>query len=108
MKTGTRKRSLALIFDAVCLDLLSKMKSGLLIYLAMEVFKLTTTINESGYLNLNIPTELAAVEVNIVIVLNPVSSDGKRQHSYDFSDLVGRLNWRGDTVAMQRTLRDEW
>ncbi|MEH1946245.1 MAG: hypothetical protein V7K77_04675 [Nostoc sp.] len=76
-------------------------------YLAMEVLKLTTKIDESGYLNLNIPTQLAAVEVDIVVVLNPISSEEK-QLNYDFSDLVGRLTWRGDAVAMQRDLRDEW
>lgn len=27
---------------------------------------------------------------------------------YDFSDLVGRLNWQGDAVSAQRALRDEW
>ncbi len=74
----------------------------------MEVLKLTTTIDESGYLNLNIPTQLAAGEVNIVVVLNPVSSEGKQKSSYDFSDLVGRLTWQGDALIMQRTLRDEW
>lgn len=75
---------------------------------AMEVLKLTTTIDESGYLNLNIPTQLAAGEVNIVVVLNPVSSEGQQKSSYDFSDLVGRLTWQGDALLMQRTLRDEW
>lgn len=75
---------------------------------AMEVLKLTTTIDESGYLNLNIPTQLAAGEVNIVVVLNPVSSQGQQKSSYDFSDLVGRLTWQGDALIMQRTLRDEW
>ncbi len=75
---------------------------------AMEVLKLTTTIDESGYLNLNIPTQLAAGEVNIVVVLNPVSSEGQQKCSYDFSDLVGRLTWQGDALIMQRTLRDEW
>lgn len=75
---------------------------------AMEVLKLTTTIDESGYLNLNIPTQLAAGEVNIVVVLNPISSEGQQKSSYDFSDLVGRLTWQGDALLMQRTLRDEW
>ncbi|MBD0388662.1 MAG: hypothetical protein ICV54_19700 [Nostoc sp. C3-bin3] len=74
----------------------------------MEVLKLTTKIDKSGYLNLKIPTQLAAVEVDIVVVLNPVSSEEKQQPSYDFSDLVGRLTWPGDAVAMQRNLRDEW
>ena len=26
----------------------------------------------------------------------------------DFSDLAGRLTWKGDAAAMQRSLRDEW
>ncbi|MGD1906076.1 MAG: hypothetical protein ACFB0C_08800 [Leptolyngbyaceae cyanobacterium] len=28
--------------------------------------------------------------------------------NYDFSDLVGRLTWQGDAVAIQRSLRDDW
>lgn len=47
-------------------------------------------------------------EQEILVVLNPVSSDGNQKPSYDFSDLVGRLTWRGDAVTMQRNLRDEW
>ncbi|MCP2728878.1 hypothetical protein [Limnofasciculus baicalensis] len=74
----------------------------------MEVLKLTTTIDESGYLSLNIPTQLAAGLVNIVVVLNPVSSEVKQHPRYNFSDLVGRLTWQGDAVAIQRSLRDEW
>lgn len=27
---------------------------------------------------------------------------------YDFSDLAGKLQWRGDALAEQRRLRDEW
>lgn len=74
----------------------------------MEVLKLTTTIDESGYLHLKIPTQLAAVEVDLVVVLNPISSEEKQKPKYDFADLAGRLTWQGDAVAMQRTLRDEW
>ncbi|MEG4337381.1 type II toxin-antitoxin system ParD family antitoxin [Microcoleus sp. D3_18_C2] len=47
-------------------------------------------------------------EREVLVVLNPVSSDEKQKHSYDFSDLVGRLTWQGDAVTMQRNLRDEW
>ena len=28
--------------------------------------------------------------------------------NYDFSDLVGKLQWNGDAVLEQRRLRDEW
>jgi putative addiction module CopG family antidote len=47
-------------------------------------------------------------EREILLILNPISSAGKLKPSYDFSDLVGRLTWRGDAVTMQRNLRDEW
>ena len=74
----------------------------------MEVLKLITTIDKSGYLSINIPTKLAAGLVNIVVVLNPVSLEVKPHPRYNFYDLVGRLSWRGDAVAIQRNLRDEW
>ncbi|WP_414552405.1 hypothetical protein [Anabaena sp. CCY 0017] len=74
----------------------------------MEVLKLTTKTDESGCLNLNIPTHLEAAEVNVVIVVNPVSSVQKPIFKYDFSDLVGQLNWQGNAVTMQRNLRNEW
>jgi hypothetical protein len=86
----------------------TRIKQALLFGLAMEVLKLTTMVDESGYLHLNIPTQLAATEVNVVVVVNPVAPDAKLQPSYDFSDLVGRLTWRGDAVTEQRTLRNEW
>jgi hypothetical protein len=74
----------------------------------MEVLKLTTEIDASGYLTLKIPTQLAAGVVNLVVVVNPVASAPKPQPSYDFSDLAGQLTWQGDAIAAQRTLRDEW
>ena len=74
----------------------------------MQVLQLTTTISESGYLCLDIPTQLAPGEVSIVLVLNPISSLQAQKPNYDFSDLAGRLTWQGDAVTTQRVLRDEW
>jgi hypothetical protein len=74
----------------------------------MEVLKLTTTIDSSGHLNLTIPTDLSSGQVDIVVILNPRRSDTLQASSYDFSDLAGQLEWQGDAVTMQRTLRDEW
>jgi hypothetical protein len=72
----------------------------------MEVLKLTTTVNPSGHVVLDIPTQLPPGEVNIVLVLNSVPAP--QLMKYDFSDLVGGLTWQGDAVATQRALRDEW
>lgn len=35
---------------------------------------------------------------------------GKRPEAanYDFSDISGTLTWKGDAVAAQRKIRDEW
>ncbi|MEH2230094.1 MAG: hypothetical protein V7K71_10685 [Nostoc sp.] len=74
----------------------------------MEVFQLTTIVDASGHLHLDIPTQLAPGQVNIVVVLNPVASDRTQKSDYDFSDLAGKLLWEGDALVMQKVLRDEW
>lgn len=74
----------------------------------MEVFQLTTIVDASGHLHLDIPTQLAPGQVNIVVVLNPVASDKTQKSDYDFSELAGKLVWEGDALAMQKVLRDEW
>lgn len=74
----------------------------------MEVIKLKAEIDNTGKLNINLPTNLKAGEVDLVVIVNPVSKKDKRQNTYDFSNLVGELSWRGDAVTIQRKLRDEW
>ncbi|MEL6353697.1 MAG: hypothetical protein AAFR58_18385 [Cyanobacteria bacterium J06627_28] len=74
----------------------------------MDIVKLTAEIDESGRLNLSVPTQLAGTQVNVVIVMNPVEPATRSNLEYDFSDLTGKLAWKGDAVAMQREIRDEW
>lgn len=73
----------------------------------MEVLKVTTDIDSTGKLDINLPTSLSACKVDVVVIVNPVS-ESKEQLDYDFSDLAGKLSWQGDAVATQRNLRDEW
>lgn len=44
------------------------------------------------------------------LILIPVDSkDAETAPSrYDFSDLAGRLKWKGDSVAAQKAIRNEW
>lgn len=44
------------------------------------------------------------------LILLPVESAGNPEEGarHDFSDLAGRLQWKGDAVAEQRALRGEW
>lgn len=73
----------------------------------MEVLQLTTTVDASEHLHLDIPTQLSPGEVNIVVVLSPVTSDTTQKSSYDFSGIAGKLVWQGDALTTQRVLRDE-
>ena len=41
-------------------------------------------------------------------LLSRRTSTGKPDVSYRFSDLCGVISWKGDAVAAQRSLRDEW
>jgi hypothetical protein len=74
----------------------------------MEVLQLTSTVDTSGYVHLDIATQLAPGQVNVVVVINPVIAEDTQKSNYDFSDLAGKLSWRGDAIEMQRSLRDEW
>lgn len=74
----------------------------------MEVLKLTTEIDETGQLKIDLPTNLEAGKVDLVVIVNPLTEKAKEQNNYDFSDLKGTLSWQGDAVATQRQLRDEW
>lgn len=41
-------------------------------------------------------------------VQGPSGDENLAQGSYDFSDLIGQLTWRGDPLAEQKRIRDEW
>ncbi|MEA5503649.1 hypothetical protein VB735_11120 [Halotia wernerae UHCC 0503] len=52
----------------------------------MKVLKLAAVIDASGNLHLDVPTELSAGTVDVVIVLNPSIPENSKEKSYDFSD----------------------
>jgi hypothetical protein len=57
-------------------------------------------------LTIELPDEFKNRKVEIIIL--PIGEKEDPNKVYDFSDLVGKLNWKGDAVAEQRKLRDEW
>ncbi len=72
----------------------------------MEVLNLTGKIDDKGHLNLHLPTSFPPGNIEIVLIMNPIERK-QEEKKYDFSDLAGKLNWKGDAVAVQRELRDE-
>ncbi len=55
---------------------------------------------------IELPESYQHKKLEITVV--PIEEDRETKKKYDFSDLYGRLNWKGDAVAEQRKLRDEW
>ena len=55
----------------------------------------------------DLPMEYKDHKLEVIVL--PLDEPGKpAEKKYDFSDLVGKLEWKGDALAEQRKLRDEW
>lgn len=74
----------------------------------MQALTLTGTIDSDGHLRLDIPTQLPAGNVELVVVINPISQEKPKPKNYDFSDLTGKLTLQDDPVEIQRRMRDAW
>lgn len=47
----------------------------------MEILQLTTEIDDRGQLKINLPTNLEAGKVDLVVIVNPVIEKDKKQKS---------------------------
>jgi hypothetical protein len=74
--------------------------------LPMQVVKAKGEVGPDGRLRLDVPVELPAGAVELVLVVDRTPQPNGSK--YDFADIVGKLQWQGDGLAEQRKLRDEW
>lgn len=58
-------------------------------------------------LTIELPEEYTNQKVE-VIVLSLDEKEEQPKKKYDFSRFFGKLEWKGDALAEQRKLRDEW
>jgi len=72
----------------------------------MKTINLTEKTLPDGRLRLDIQTGVSARVVEIVVVINEPAKGLRKK--YDFSNVVGKLHWKGDALSEQRRLRDEW
>jgi hypothetical protein len=72
----------------------------------MQVVKTKGEVGADGRLRLDVPVELPAGAVELVLVVGTAPQPNGQK--YDFSDVVGKLEWQGDALDEQRKLRDEW
>ena len=71
----------------------------------MQVVKTKGEVGSDGRTRLDVPVELPAgtVELALVVEVSPQPNGSK----YNFTGVVGRLEWQGDALKEQRKLRDE-
>jgi hypothetical protein len=80
----------------------------------MQSITLHAHVGSDGVLQLQVPDDLRGQDVRITIqpVLTlleamDLASSTSAARTYDFADLIGKLQWQGNAIAMQRALRDE-
>ncbi len=57
-------------------------------------------------LTIELPEEYQNTKVEVIVL--PLKEMEAPPKKYDFSKFVGKLEWKGDALAEQRKLRDEW
>ena len=72
----------------------------------MQVVKTKGEVGPDGRLRLDVPVELPAGAVELVLVMG--STPQPNRSKYNFADVVGKLQWQGEALDEQRELRDEW
>jgi len=61
--------------------------------------------HSSGSLTIEIPAEYENRKLEVIVIpLEEKKIEGK----YDFIDVFGKLEWKGDALTEQKKLRDEW
>jgi len=62
----------------------------------------------SRFIELKDFEQLMHQRVKVIVLANNEPIKTQKKAPYDFSDLVGKLIWKGDALSQQRALRDEW
>lgn len=76
----------------------------------MITINLQQKTQENGHLILDVPTTFIDKNVEVVLIIqekeDAVEIPGKKK--FDFADLYGKLEWKGDALAEQKKIRSEW
>lgn len=78
-------------------------------FVSMEALRqLITPTNRR--ITIAIPEEYANRQLEVIVrPLSPEEAPTRdNENKYDFSDLIGKLQWKGDALKEQQKLRDEW
>lgn len=78
----------------------------------MEALKLNVHIGEDGKIIVDTPLKNCDAELLVLLdkqtIITRPTDEKISANKYDFSDLVGKLQWKGDFLEEQKKIRDEW
>lgn len=63
---------------------------------------------KNGHLILDVPTALKDKNVEVVLIILETRTEKDEKRKFDFSDLYGKLEWKGDALLEQKKIRSEW
>ncbi len=62
--------------------------------------------NSSNPLTIELPKEYENRRLEVIVLA--VDDKTTEPKKYNFSDIAGKLEWKGDALSIQKKLRDEW
>lgn len=70
----------------------------------MEAIKAIAKKTKSGKYKIDLPIDNTADEIEVMVIINkPVIKGNKTT-----ADFAGKMEWKGDPIAYQKMIRDEW
>ncbi len=64
--------------------------------------------NSTNPLTIYLPEGYENKKLEVIVLPLEEIIEEQPQKKYDFSKFFGKLEWKGDALAEQRKLRDEW
>jgi len=74
----------------------------------METIAFRARPGKKGTVTITVPARLRSQELEMIVIMNETDRMENGRRNYDFSDLSGKLKWKGNAVSEQRRLRREW
>jgi len=75
----------------------------------MKTVTVRTHTDASGNAQVQLNTEYPDADIEVVLVIGGVLIETQgTKPKYDFSEFVGKLEWKGDALKLQKKIRSEW
>ncbi|MEO6729955.1 MAG: hypothetical protein ABIN01_01975 [Ferruginibacter sp.] len=71
----------------------------------MEAIKAIARRTKAGKCKIDLPINNSAAEIAVMVILEDEKKENEKKTIGDFA---GKLKWKGDPLAYQKSIRNEW